>query len=169
MDSPGERKEVVTDPNTPSANVISRVAFSYESMMYAAEWLIMHEKDEYQNEGTWNAHIDSFLVHSRRLHDVLLDDRQWDDDLVISDLLDDPPTIKLPVTSSYSKQMNKRVLHLTTQADPELVSWPVREIAHELGSAMDKVIEQMDLEDAPCRDRFVKARNGEPGFRKLVM
>ena len=152
-----------------SVEVASRLAFSYGSMMHTSEWLIWKEHDETVDLGKWNAYVDSFLVHARRLHDVLADNKKNDDDLVLSDLLDDPPHIALPRTGEFRNRMNKRVLHLTTHAEPEAVGWPVASIAKELGQAMDSVIEAMRTCGSDYYERFRDARDEKPGFRKLIM
>lgn len=117
----------------------------------------------------WNAHIDSFVVHARRLADVLADDRQHADDLVVSDLVQHPPSIDLPVSTEYRARMNKRVLHLTTQDDPETIEWPIRAISQEIGHAMDSLIDQLEQEGSPFFQRFARAREGGLGFQKAIM
>ena len=152
-----------------STEVVSRAAFSYESMMYAAEWLVWHQDDKTLEPGMWNAHVDSFLLHARRLHDLIVGERRSDDDLVLQDLLEQAPNIALPQTAEFRGRMNKRILHLTHHAEPEFVSWPVELISRELATAMDRVIEAMAEGGSIHHDRFVRARNGQPGFRKLIM
>lgn len=151
-----------------SSIVVSRVAFSYESLMHATEWLVWKQGDDSAALGIWNAHVDSFLVHARRLHDFLLGQGNHHDDLHLSDLVDDIPDIAVPQTTKLRDQMNRRVLHLTNTPDPILVDWPVVAIAKELGRAMNSVIEVMRASGSEHYERFRHAREGEPAFRKLV-
>lgn len=63
--------------------------------------------------------------------------------------------------------MNKRVLHLTTHAEPDAVGWPVASIAKELGQAMDSVIEAIRTCGSDYYEHFRDARDAKPGFRKF--
>ncbi len=148
---------------------IGRVAFSYESMSYSARWLIDHEGREVR-VGLWDAHVDSFLVHARRLFAFLEPtSTHHADDVLISDFLEPVPDLILTHTSAEIGNINKRIAHLTYSMEPDRVNWPVPNVSSELHRAMAAFMEQMAMHRPNLVVRLQEAANKlEPTFRKLV-
>jgi hypothetical protein len=147
---------------------VGRVAFSYESMSYSGEWLEAHEGQEVET-GLWDAHVDSFLVHARRLLEFINPKGpKHDDDVHISDMLEPVPDL----TSTHSEDViniNKRIAHLTYSTEPERVNWPVPDLMEELTSAMKTIIQQMAKDTPELVTRLQAGVDKRaPTFRKLI-
>ena len=135
--------------------------------MHATEWLALFGDD--RTVGERNAHVDSFLVHSRRILDILTKNtRAEPDDVLVVDLVDSPPHIALPTVSDQRDLINKRILHVTTDAEPFTVEWPIKAIASEFENALQLLIDQMVEEGVQEVDRLFQAKEGHGGFRKVI-
>ena len=107
-------------------------------------------------------------MHSRRLLAFFIDDPTHATDLVVADVVGSVPEISLEVVAAQRINMNRRVLHLTTDQTTDLVTWPVSGMAKELREAFESLVHQMAHEESDHLPRFEEALNQIPGFEKLT-
>ena len=155
-------------PNEPDLyDVASRVAFSYESLAHAANWLRINPEADLDIS---NAVVDSFVVHARRLLKFLVPDKNpRADDLLVHHVVKNPPSFELEATLTNLPRINRRILHLTTETDPEPVTWHVSIMHAEIKGAMEILIAQMEIESAAMLPRFSESLDGNPTFRKVIV
>lgn len=144
-----------------------RVAHSYESLTYAAKWIASHEKQDQD----WNAHIESFLVHARKLMQFLdPHSAPWPDDVVIADFLGDERTYSVDVGRDVRDQINKRLAHLTHAAvlgDGPNTEWPLSDMLDAITTAMEAFVGDLrGTSHAALIDRLERAAGQVPHFRK---
>jgi hypothetical protein len=153
-------------PAETGREVFSRVAFSFESLTYAAQLL---RSRPHPDIGTSNALVDSFVVHARRLVNFLHPINPYDDDLLVTHLVKDPPNFQLGQTLADLPRINRRVLHLTLETDPDPVEWQVSTMYAEIAQAMEDLVAQMDREGSDSVARFREALTRQPIFQKVIV
>lgn len=151
--------------NDTTSPPLDRLAFSYESLRHAARWIL----EVGGATGEWNAHFDSFLVHSRKLLDFFtLGERTHPDDMLVEDVVGEGLDLSFDAAADARPMINKRVLHLTSSANPQEVRWQVETILAEFQSAFERL--ESRLEDGhPFHERLNQAIRGEDlAFRKYL-
>lgn len=149
-----------------------RVARDYESMLYEAEWIIWREDDPPDDYEIWNAHVKAFLIDARRLLDFLdPPGNRRADDVTLGALAAgfESPTKVLAEFATVRVSINKRLAHLTFDAEPERVQWPVRTLSRAIDSVMQEFVRYLQESGSPYYERFGLAmdRRG-PAFWKLT-
>ena len=117
----------------------------------------------------WNQYIEAFLIHARKVTDLLDPENDpWGDDVTTADFLGDQHTYPIDLGPGVRAQIDKRLAHITHAPVPdnrEVMAWPIPMMLTKIEAAMNGFIAGLrQAEHGQLADRLAEHR--QPRFRK---
>jgi len=134
----GDRRD-----QTALSAAFGRVAHSFESVLYAEAWLRSQaQTPAAARDQGWDAHIESFLIHARKLMD-LLDPRgrPHPDEVRLTDFLVGAERIPVDIAEAVRSQISKQLTHITHPPvldESGQTEWPIWAIRDSIVDAVER-------------------------------
>lgn len=156
-------------------DAIGRIGYSIELLTQAASWIAMHRRQHAGHQiPEWNAHIEAFLIHARKLSEFL--DPQGNrhrNDVRPGDSFLPQSAIRSPSNRMCgTRSASKRVAHFSHAPVPDnmaVMKWPITAMTEAIRKATESFATDLEQNDRQRWLRIDRAlRATEPHFRKAV-